>query len=59
MIGSNRDEARLFLVAAATIDLIDDATLAAVAGAYGLSQDDLAVYRATGRTPARATSWPR
>jgi para-nitrobenzyl esterase len=45
MIGSNRDEARLFLVAAATIDLIDDATLAAVAGAYGLSQDDLAVYR--------------
>jgi len=45
MIGSNRDEARLFLVAAATIDLIDDATLAAVAGVYGLSQDDLAVYR--------------
>jgi para-nitrobenzyl esterase len=45
MIGSNRDEARLFLVAAATIDLIDDATFAAVAGAYGLSQDDLAVYR--------------
>jgi len=46
MIGSNRDEARLFLVAAATIDLIDDPTLTAVAGAYGLSQDDLAVYRA-------------
>jgi para-nitrobenzyl esterase len=45
MIGSNRDEARLFLVAASTIDLIDDATLGAVAGAYGLSQDDLAVYR--------------
>ena len=46
LIGSNRDEARLFLVAAATIDLIDDATLAAVAGAYGLSADALAVYRA-------------
>ena len=45
MIGSNRDEARLFLVAPAVIDLIDDATLVAVAGAYGLSQDDLAVYR--------------
>jgi para-nitrobenzyl esterase len=46
LIGSNRDEARLFLVAAATIDLIDDTMLAAVAGAYGLSADDLAVYRA-------------
>ncbi len=47
LIGSNRDEARLFLVAAATIDLIDDPTLAAVAGAYGLSRDGLAVYRAS------------
>jgi para-nitrobenzyl esterase len=46
LAGSNRDEARLFLVAAATIDLIDDSTLAATAGAYGLSADDLAVYRA-------------
>ncbi len=45
LIGSNRDEARLFLVAAATIDLIDDPALAAVAGAYGLSGDDLALYR--------------
>ena len=42
LIGSNRDEARLFLVAAATIDLIDEPALAAVAGAYGLSGDDLA-----------------
>jgi len=46
LIGSNRDEARLFLVAAATIDLIDEPTLAAAAGAYGLSADGLAVYRA-------------
>ena len=46
LIGSNRDEARLFLVAASTIDLIDDATLGAVAGAYGLSADGLDVYRA-------------
>ena len=46
LIGSNRDEARLFLVAAATIDLIDEPTLAAVAGAYGLATDALAVYRA-------------
>ena len=45
LIGSNRDEARLFLVAAATIDLIDEPTLAAVAGAYGLSGEALAAYR--------------
>ncbi|HTQ91348.1 MAG TPA: carboxylesterase family protein [Streptosporangiaceae bacterium] len=47
LIGSNRDEARLFLVAANTIDLIDEPALAAVAGAYGLSADALAVYRAS------------
>jgi para-nitrobenzyl esterase len=46
LTGSNRDEARLFLVASGTIDLIDEPTLGAAAGAYGLSQDDLAVYRA-------------
>jgi para-nitrobenzyl esterase len=46
LIGSNRDEARLFLVAAGSIDLIDDATLEAAAAAYGLSADSLAVYRA-------------
>jgi para-nitrobenzyl esterase len=45
LIGSNRDEARLFLVAAATIDAIDEPTLGAVASAYGLSPDGLAVYR--------------
>ncbi|MET1073624.1 MAG: carboxylesterase family protein, partial [Umezawaea sp.] len=46
MIGSNRDEARLFLVAAGSVDLIDDAALTAAAGAYGLTPDALAVYRA-------------
>jgi para-nitrobenzyl esterase len=46
LIGSNRDEARLFLVAANTIDFIDEPTLAAVAGAYGLPGEALAVYRA-------------
>ena len=51
LIGSNRDEARLFLVAAGTIDLIDEPTLAAMAGAYGLSGEALAVYR-TGRAGA-------
>jgi para-nitrobenzyl esterase len=53
LIGSNRDEARLFLVAANTIDLIDEPTLAAVAGAYGLTGEALAVYRA-GRPGASA-----
>ena len=46
LTGSNRDEARLFLVAAGTIDLIDEATLEAVAGAYGLPAGSLDVYRA-------------
>jgi len=47
LIGSNRDEARLFLVAASTIDLVDEPTLAAAAGGYGLPVDALAVYRAS------------
>jgi para-nitrobenzyl esterase len=46
LIGSTRDEARLFLVAAGTIGAIDEPTLAAVAGAYGLGPDGLGVYRA-------------
>jgi para-nitrobenzyl esterase len=46
LIGSNRDEARLFLVAPGAIDLIDDATLAAAAAGYGLPPEALAVYRA-------------
>ena len=46
LIGSNRDEARLFLVAANSIDLIDDATLVAGAGAYGLGPEGVDVYRA-------------
>jgi para-nitrobenzyl esterase len=45
LIGSNRDEARLFLVAAGTIDLVDEPTLTAVAGAYGLSGPGLEIYR--------------
>jgi para-nitrobenzyl esterase len=46
MIGSNLDEARLFLVAAGSIDLIDEAALDAAATAHGLTPDGLAVYRA-------------
>jgi len=46
LIGSNREESRLFLVAAGTIGLIDDDMLAAAAGAYGLDAGGLAVYRA-------------
>ena len=59
LIGSNRDEARLFLVAANTIDLIDEPTLAAVAGAYGLSGRRSLFTGPAGRAPARATCWPR
>lgn len=46
LTGFNRDEARLFLVAAGTIDLIDGAALEAAAGAYRLPADCLAVYQA-------------
>lgn len=46
LAGSNRDEARLFLVAPDTIDQIDEATLTATAAAYGLTPDNLGVYRA-------------
>jgi para-nitrobenzyl esterase len=46
LIGSNRDEARLFFVAAGTMDLIDDATVEATAGAYGLPAGSLDIYRA-------------
>jgi para-nitrobenzyl esterase len=46
LIGSNRDEARLFLVAPATIDFIDPPTLAAASAGYGLAGDGLDVYRA-------------
>jgi para-nitrobenzyl esterase len=45
LIGSNREEARLFLVAAQSIGLIDDGMLEAVAAGYGLPGDGLAVYR--------------
>ena len=46
LIGSNRDEARLFLVAAGSIDFIDDAALVTAAGVYGLSPEGVDVYRA-------------
>jgi para-nitrobenzyl esterase len=47
LIGSNRDEARLFFVAPDTIDLIDEPTLAAAAAAYGLTAHGLGVYRSS------------
>ena len=46
LIGSNLDEARLFLVAPGTIGLIDEPSLALAAGAYGLDGDAVAAYRA-------------
>ncbi|WP_246115606.1 carboxylesterase/lipase family protein [Trebonia kvetii] len=46
LIGSNVEEARLFFVAPGTIDLIDEPTLAAGAGAYGLSASGVDTYLA-------------
>jgi para-nitrobenzyl esterase len=46
LIGSNREESRLFLVAPGVIDLIDEPTLQGAAAAYGLSPEGLEVYRA-------------
>ncbi|WP_051898871.1 carboxylesterase/lipase family protein [Sciscionella sediminilitoris] len=45
LIGSNRDEARLFLVPSKAITAIDEQALETMAGAYGLTGDELAVYR--------------
>ncbi|AEA28044.1 carboxylesterase/lipase family protein [Pseudonocardia benzenivorans] len=45
LTGWNRDEARLFLVAAGTIDLVDEPTLLGGAAAYGLGPDGVAAYR--------------
>ncbi len=45
MVGSNRDESRLFLVAPGVIDLVDEPTLVGGAAAYGLSPDGLELYR--------------
>jgi para-nitrobenzyl esterase len=45
LIGSNRDEARLFLVAPGMIDMVDEAMAGAAAAGYGLSAEGLAAYR--------------
>jgi para-nitrobenzyl esterase len=64
MTGSNREEARLFLVASGAIGAIDAATLELGASAYGLDAAGLARYRANrpGATPgdvmaAVVTDW--
>jgi para-nitrobenzyl esterase len=45
LVGTNRDEHRLFLVPTGVADVIDDASLALVAGGLGLDAAGLAVYR--------------
>ncbi|WP_027935503.1 carboxylesterase/lipase family protein [Amycolatopsis sp. ATCC 39116] len=45
LTGSNRQEARLFLVAPGTIDEIDETALAEISAAYGLSPTGLDSYR--------------
>lgn len=46
LVGSNRDEHRLFLVPTGTTDRTTDAELAMVAGAYGLPAEAVERYRA-------------
>jgi len=45
LVGTNRDENRLFLVPTGVTDVIDDASLAFVTGGLGLDTAGLAVYR--------------
>ncbi len=45
LVGTNRDEHRLFLVPTGVADATDDATLQVVAGALGLDAPGLATYR--------------
>src|SRR4051812_4529723 len=46
LVGSNNDEARLFVVPNGTIDFIDEAVLAGAAAAYGGPGETMATYRA-------------
>ena len=59
LIGSNLGEARLFLVAPATIGLVDEPALAAAAAGYGLRGTTWPCTGPTGRAAARVTCWPR
>ncbi|MGW4033769.1 carboxylesterase/lipase family protein [Streptomyces sp. NPDC004838] len=52
LIGTTRDEARLFYVSDGSLDTIDEATLPVYASGYGLDDQGLAVYRAN-RSGAR------
>jgi para-nitrobenzyl esterase len=45
LLGSNREEARLFLVAPGAIEHVDEPTLVAGTAAYGLPPEGLEVYR--------------
>jgi para-nitrobenzyl esterase len=45
MVGANREESRLFLVAPGTIGFVDEPTLAGGSAAYGLAPEGLELYR--------------
>ncbi|MES2171203.1 MAG: carboxylesterase family protein [Actinomycetota bacterium] len=49
LVGTNRQEARVFLVPGGVIDMIDEPTLAGASGGYGLTAEALEVYR--GKNP--------
>src|SRR4051794_35237515 len=46
LVGSNNDEARLFVVPTGAIDFIDEAVLAGAAAGYGGPEEAVATYRA-------------
>ncbi len=54
LVGTNRDENRLFLVPTGVADVIDDASLAMVAGGLGLDAAGLAIYRSGASSAADA-----
>jgi para-nitrobenzyl esterase len=45
LVGTNRQEARVFLVPGGVINMIDEPTLAGASGGYGLPAEGLEVYR--------------
>jgi len=51
LVGSNRDEQRLFLLPTGVMDIMDEASLSLVAGALGADDKALAKYRAGSEPP--------
>ena len=54
LVGTNRDEHRLFLVPTGVVDALDDPTLSLVTGGLGLDAAGLAAYRSGAPSPGDA-----